>query len=155
MEAKKERFEHLIAYLTQLNKTDPGAFSLREWLQADSRTNLLKALEEWPERHKKGQPLNCGTTACLVGHLPVAFPGDFTWRDLNHTEIVNYVMTTEVPDLPSRTKVGEAVLCEYFGGTENAWTQIIYPRWYDTAQPVKLTAVLERLKELYDTTYGS
>jgi hypothetical protein len=58
---------------------EPQRFNIGTYISAASPHDLETARAEWPERHRCGRKLECGTSACLVGHLPVLFPDSFFW----------------------------------------------------------------------------
>ena len=151
MEAERERLDTLTTYLERLNEEEPEAFDLGSWMASDSREELEKAMEEWPERYKKGEPLNCGTSACVAGHLPIVFPGDFAWSDIGHETTIGWVYRVE-PDMPQFSLSGQG-LADYFGGERSDWQRTIYPEYYTDVEPT-LPNVLKRIIEIYEQNYG-
>ena len=161
-EARRLRFKELLDYLEQLNENEPEAFDLDTWMGADSRAELLTAMREWPSKHQKGEKLNCGTAACLVGHLPVIFPQAFYWKlpRTRHSAVVQGVVYRHTVPRDVSHYTGPWALTEYFGGTSAEWQDIIYSDSYcdegfEDDEDVPLEAVLNRLTQLYVATYGN
>jgi hypothetical protein len=152
---QKERFQHLLAYLTRLNEEEPEVFSLTHWMAGK---HAHKAVASWVERASKGEPLNCGTTACVVGHLPVAFPDDFSW---NSGEVIQVVYRGSVLDqwgFAFNTRSAVYGLSEYFGGAPGEWDSIIYMRGYEDykdGEEIPLWVVLKKMEALYAQVHGS
>jgi len=116
----RPRIVKLIDHLKEVERRDPASFNLKAWIRSvrtDDATSVSQATEEWPRRWADGETLNCNTTACLVGHLPLVFPDDFQWQ---HGELSGWYV---------RTKYGQKAedrLATYFGLTWCFWFSAIY-----------------------------
>lgn len=160
---RRERFEKLIAYFERLLENEPTAFTLKHWFIGGFDGAEDEARRSWIQRAEAGEPLDCGTAACVVGHLPVIFPGEFTWEADNYLIKVMrggvfMDQRTCSPAFGAPKRSAEAMLHEYLGGYGGAWSDVIHVRNYDTIDDnddVPLTAVLTRLKALFKDTYGS
>ena len=164
---KKRRFNTLLDYLTELNEKEPERFNLSAWMTTYKDKNLIEAVTTWVDRYQKGDPLNCGTTACLVGHMPVIFPRAFSWVAPGHffgaTSFDTDDLDASVSYHPNglakvRSNWFEAQWTEdFFGGGVDIWRQIIfgtnYPEDAIGVHGITLDAVLKRLEKLYEKLY--
>jgi hypothetical protein len=144
---QKNRMERLIAHLEWVEREEPARFNLEHWMSASSEKELLQAIDEWPERALQRRELNCGTSACVVGHLPAVFPEDWSWEDIGSGEASVHL----------RSGSGELrssdLLSDFFGGEAGNWSRIIYSDAYghrDEYGRVRLSSVLERLRDIRD-----
>jgi hypothetical protein len=147
-EVRKGRLRKLIKHLEWVLKKCPETFDLKSWFEGETEEDIRSACKKWPKYAKKGKALNCNTTACLVGNLPLVFPKKFEWvptiGDLCSMEVENEFA------LP----VNAWQLYEFFGGNENFWATIIHQHsamWSDLfkkGKSAKLGHVIYRLKEL-------
>lgn len=139
---QKKRFKKLIKYFEWLNENEPSAFNIQNWIKSHSEENLNRAIEEWQDRAKKKTELNCGTAACVVGHLPNIFPKKFKW--------INKGASGCVIQIESEGLDEKEFLSDHFGGTKHQWKSIIFSFVYpehDGNPP--LSVVLKRIKSLY------
>jgi hypothetical protein len=128
------RLRKLIKHLEHIERDEPDVFDLASWFKGPS-----SALTQWRENHKQRKPLNCGTTACMVGHMAVIFK-EFTWRNQD----VYFVASGECLDATN--------LPEFLGGTRSVWQFIIYDTHYpQAAQEPLLPHVLARLRLVHDS----
>jgi len=132
----------LIKHLRYLQSTEPRAFNLRQWVQARSAKAVKEAIESWPDRFKRGEELNCGTSACVVGHLPLVFPRQFKWFHLPRKRFASVVTRDWGMD-------AECELYLFFGeGHTIQWFDVIYQSQYKVKH-VKLHHVLERIEAMH------
>lgn len=135
------RLRKLIKYLEHIEQHEPEVFDLCSWFSGGTGATLF----EWRKRHKQRKPLNCGTTACVVGHMAVIF-NEFEWNRKNNLEKNVVVAQTG-------QWVGKAVLASFFGGTCDVWEAVIYDAWYRCGSGnTKLSDVLARLRLIRDST---
>jgi hypothetical protein len=139
---KAERRTKLLNYLHNLMEDEPQRFNIGTYISAASPHDLETAREEWPERHRRGRKLECGTSACLVGHLPVLFPDSFFWSSGEN------VRNALVRLKENNEFVCEMVLEDFFGSSAENWKMIIYPEHYQ--KPPTLQDVLDRMYELHE-----
>lgn len=126
-EVHRQRLITLIRYLAELQRRDPASFDIRTWFAASAgvedpngpRAAVVKARRDWPERWKAGQTLDCGTTACLMGHLLVAFPGDWGWS-LSGLNVVGTFAGSPLAYSPT------GAMERYFGLQASFWARTIY-----------------------------
>lgn len=149
-EQQAERLETLIGYLRRLQETEPDRFDIRRWVSSHDLKDMTKARKQWPKRYKEGQPLDCGTSACVVGHLAVVFPEDFQWEYAPETGTVIRVACV-IPGYES--VVGALHMARLFGGRALDWSDIIFPEAYtreelDERGQVPLLAVIARIESL-------
>lgn len=123
---QRSRFLKLVRHLEHLQKNEPEAFDLKSWVSAQSN----KFLQEWPKRYKRKEKLDCGTAACLVGHLPLIFPKHWEWSGA--TQVVR----------PLRPDSHHRNLAEFFGLDADFWKKTIYSEFY---RAPLLEVVLRRL----------
>lgn len=162
-EEKRDRLDHMIAYLEKLQVQEPESFDLSYWAAGASSEELKRAQDEWVTRHERGEPLNCNTTACLVGHMVVAFPGKFAW-DIGRTNPAPWGNSTTikhvVPTDGTHSMVDPKYLEEFFGGEPELWEDIIYVENYrdddeeDEPDDGYLAAAIGRAKALRVELYG-
>jgi hypothetical protein len=151
-----ERLDRLIDYLEELNDKEPARFSLSKWAQSQSPEELEKAHKEWPSRYQAGEPLNCNTSACVVGHLVVAFPAEFLWI-IPGGETTAAIVNKQHE--PGAGFVGGATLADFFGGNYTDWDATIYGNGYDDTErdehgQVRLISVIRRLRALRILWHG-
>jgi hypothetical protein len=160
-----ERINKLIAHLEKVQEIDPDSFDLAHWFRGSSPEEVQQAMNEWSTRWEEGKNLNCGTTACLVGHLPLVFPENFRWIQdtsaldgtplpvgiveyINHGRMLAPALFRPVGDKESAAHN----LVRFFGGTADEWCDIIYGEYYDTDvledHQVPITAVINKLKTM-------
>lgn len=131
------RLRRLAEHLEEVWRRDPGSFNLETWFSAtDATASRLKetkilqhALDAWPERWAAGESLNCGTSACLVGHLPLIFPDDFEWNIDNRMVLAQFAEPED-----NRTGATPEHLRYYFALSRLFWAGAIYPEndyWVD------------------------
>jgi hypothetical protein len=147
------RLDRLIQHLVWVLRESPESFGLDDWFRGpelDNDENLLPVFEEWRARYADRRPLECNTTACVVGHLPLVFPQDFWWMETCdsgaavriHFEGEDYSV------------VDGKFLSHYFGGSRYAWDRIIQPRYYPQEDDTTVGPVLSRLRRLRRDLYG-
>lgn len=170
--SKFERLDRLTEYLSKLNETEPERFSLKYWAASASIEKLTQAQSEWRQRYEAGEPLNCGTSACVVGHMPTVFPDTFRWGprvmpgsndEKPHVASVRWTseargksFATECTD---GVNVAAGALAKFFGGTVNDWDRIIYVNTYYDEQLMPMSnppllMVIERIRMLRDRLYN-
>lgn len=132
----------LINYLHNMLEFAPTCFNLSTYLTAESPEAFDAATNNWPVQHRRGQQLECGTTACVVGHLPVVFPNDFKWKPTS--EVTAQVFTTD------DVYVCEMTMEEFFGCSATDWSCVIYPENYGPADDITLQQVLDKIYEIHD-----
>lgn len=143
----------LVAYLTWLKAEQPQRFDLSVWGPREELGlhTQLEVAEQWEEARDKGKLLPCGTAACLVGHLPLAFPDGWCYMEVPVS--TQGPFPTEVRAYMKCGTSGMAVatlttcLSWFFGGNGSDWTSIIYPDSYASVI-VSIDEVLNRLEEL-------
>lgn len=156
MKKKQQRWIKLIGYFEELLRTQPDRFSLLEWICSPSKNDLIEAMDVWPLNHSMGAELNCGTAACVCGHLPVVFPTVFRWHQIeNEQDLAAYSASVCHTDPAKRSKDwAEPLMMEkYFGGTSSQWERIIEPHHYSEADP-PLDVVLKCMKKTYKKVWG-
>lgn len=147
------RLDRLIQHLVWVLRESPESFGLEDWFRGpelDNDENLSPVFEEWRARYADRRPLECNTTACVVGHLPLVFPQDFRWMetcDSGAAVRLNY----EGEDY---SVVDGTFLSYYFGGSRYAWDRIIQPRNYPQEDDTPVGPVLSRLRRLRRELYG-
>ena len=171
---QKANLARLIWYLKWLKRTDPKAFDLRQWVRrrAGVRADAVvyeaskDALRQFYENAHRGDLPNCGTAACLVGHLPAVFPEDFRAEGNSHGAVILghkricsevnrqnlrrkdsmrstwYLLTDVVARRMTYTDLVD-ILSRYLGGTTYEWRNIIFTTAYlNTPQGVTRKAWL-------------
>jgi hypothetical protein len=133
--SKSFRFKRLLKHLEYINETEPEVFDLDTFVNHNAHPQFTTL---WPRALRAKKPLNCGTTACIIGHMPLIFK-EFMWHD-------GYVKSR------TGTTTRESACADFFGGTSDAWQGIIYNVHYATDDP-PLEEVLERLHTLYTNLY--
>ena len=116
MKKQIERLKRLIEHLEYIEENDPKAFSLSQWFVSPDLDSYQEAVAQWPLRGKAKQPLQCGTSACVVGHLPAVFPDDFAWIQLpplSHSHETSGKVVLKTPDNEPEDVAAEEVL--FFG----------------------------------------
>lgn len=120
----QRRLEKLTQHMQWVTDNDPDSFDLCTWFVAvdaatfaDERSQLERAKREWPKRLAAGKKLDCGTTACLVGHLPLVFPKTFKWDVENETVYRRGYRSFQCDDRD---------LEWYFEVDRYVWKQVIY-----------------------------
>jgi hypothetical protein len=148
-EKQRENLSKLIVYLKYIATTEPEVFDLSEWFTAKTRVDAEHAMLMWPGQYAKGEKLNCGTAACLVGHLPVAFPDDWRYEIHNGTNV-------EIKWDPLGYDYISDTLCQFFGGDrgDSQWETIIYTTSYPDQSRVTIDQVIDRIEALYEELYG-
>jgi hypothetical protein len=151
---QRQRLDKLIAHLEEVERRDPDSFDLSDWIQAESPDDLVKAIRTWRRRWKKGETLNCGTAACVAGHLPLVFPRKFKWRITQFCGADSHTGDVVSNDAP--WGIDQEDLAEYFGGISWQWKSIIRGANYsekekDAEGRVRLRVVIERITKLRDT----
>ncbi len=126
----------LIRHLEYIRDTEPERFDLHSWMSGD---NIDEARTQWPKRLKQKKPLNCGTSACVVGHLPLIFPNCFKWAG-------NFVFCAKrnLIDYHSSEKF---YLSQFFGGSD--WDNIIFESNYPDPSNITIDDVLKRIYTLH------
>lgn len=163
------RLKRLIEHLKYIEENDPEAFSLSQWFVSQNPDSFAEAVEKWPLRGAAKQPLQCGTSACVVGHLPVVFPEYFAWIQtppLSHSRETSGRVVVKTPDTEPAYVAAEEVLffgtspndvtcstlATFFGAEEPIWSLIIYDSEYPPEVrengEVPLRCVLARLKDV-------
>jgi len=132
---KSYRFKRLLRHLEYINETEPEVFDLKTFVNVNRHSNFRIL---WPVALKAKKPLNCGTTACIIGHMPLIFE-EFRWQG-GHVE-----------DHDGNT-AREWSCADFFGGHHDAWHNIIYSSNYASEHP-PLSDVLKRLHKLYADLY--
>lgn len=169
MKKQIERLKRLIEHLKYIEHHDPEAFNLSQWFVSQDMNSYREAVEQWPLRGKAKQPLQCGTSACVVGHLPVVFPEDFAWIQmppLIHSHETSGRVVLKTPDTDPVDVAAEEVLffgtspndvtcstlATFFGAASHIWALIIYDNEYppDVKEngEVPLCCVLDRLQDV-------
>jgi hypothetical protein len=163
-----KRLDKMIAHLEEVERRDPASFALENWVEGDTEENLEEAITTWRKRWKKGETLNCGTSACVVGHLPLVFPQHFEWSDSQDRDDEDTSVTTVRTKATAKHKSLEFTkhswwqsegldateeLAGFFGGEDSDWDDIIYVGGYDSDDKdangkVKLSAVLNKMRIL-------
>lgn len=170
-EEQEEMFDYLLDYMHELFDTEPEVFSLTNFIFSEDQKGLKSAMKDWAKRYQKGEPLNCGTSACIIGHLPVAFPGLFGWGE-NRGHYSDVLARTECGSSTCGEKfiiegrVEEDIMAMAFGGTSQQWRNVIYVDEYDRDEwvnpdvddefegDVPFETVLARLDDLFEELYG-
>ena len=152
---QRPRFIELIHYLENLLANEPERFNLTAWLTAETSDDLQAAVETWAERHRKGEPLNCGTTACVYGHFPVIWPKTFAYHTNPRTDtMAKGTVVSRLPPAEGDYHSHEHEhAARWLGGTPFDWQLIFFPRYYDCEHP-PLSDVLERLHAFYRALFG-
>jgi hypothetical protein len=145
---RKKRLKKLIAHLEEVQKRDPESFDLSFWIRGTDGKALLDAVDTWLDRWKKGETLNCGTAACVVGHLPLAFPRSFRWRRPQRNSPITNVSRCDAMAAALDDLKASAMLAEFFGGTWQDWDNVIYERKYGDGPRVRVSQVIARLYSL-------
>jgi hypothetical protein len=132
-----ERLQKLIKHLEYIAATEPRTFNLKQWFVSADMSSCEEAIAQWAERYEKQQPLGCGTSACVVGHLPLVFPEDFEW-ELQSIPLMSGEQQAYVcgKGCVAHGDVTCATLAEYFGGNSSVWGMIIYEDEYEESQMV-------------------
>jgi hypothetical protein len=150
-ELQRERLDRLIKHMEWIEETEPERFDLDSWMRGD----VTRAMTEWPQRFAEGRELNCNTTACVAGNLPLLFPESWRWEITSHYTVVcpSNIEDAEAwwSDIEDGT-VMAGLLAEFLGGTTGEWYSTIYLEHYDE-DPVELRPVLERLRAIRDRTF--
>jgi len=146
----RERLEKLIVHLEEVARRDPGSFNLNFWMASDSQYDLRQALRTWSKRWKAGETLNCGTTACLAGHLPLVFPGEFAWeRDGNYWAGSFSGVHVRCKTHSGFLELSTADLERFFGISFTFWDQTIHTDegfWEGKPSPVTVADMVTLLR---------
>lgn len=136
-DTQKKRFKKLIKYLDYIQDSEPERFNIKSWVNIPYYGVKDDILNKWRHAYENRTPLNCNTTACVVGHLPVRFK-EFEWGG-DHSYHVRFV--------DDKRLVESLQLSEFFGGDDFDWGHIIYELNYPDNS---LSEVLVRLRMLYN-----
>jgi len=118
-------------YATKLRKVNPEVFFIESYIneKGSSAGDFIK----YVQKHNK---LNCGTTACAVGHLPIFYPKDFEYKYENFTLMV--AATNSKKDLL------EEQVCEFLGISRRCYHVLFFGSYYSN-NDVRPSEVADRL----------
>ena len=149
---QKKDLQTLVDHLEWVRKNDPDSFSLTYWMgsQGDDMVGDRHDKTEWAARKEEGRKLNCGTTACLVGMLPVVFPKRFKWGEIGGSDwLQDFSEIDGVVDTENNS-VEEKSLVDIFGGNFSFWEKTIRESEWDYKRKVTAYDVIRRLRKYFD-----